>query len=214
MPDHASYGEFNRISFVIQQALSKIQTATLVRVDACTNDGGLSPVGLVDITPLVNQVDGGNNATPHVTIFNIPYCRVQGGSNAIIIDPEVGDIGICVFASRDISKIKSTRSQGNPGSNRRYSFSDGMYIGGILNGVPSQYIKFNISGIEIISPNSVTINSSSPMKIISPTLEITGDVVVSGKITSSGDVVASGISSSGHTHGGVQPGPGSTGAPS
>ncbi len=108
----STWGEFNNIAFMVHQALSKMQTATLVRVESCTNAGALSPVGFVDVTPLVNQLDGQGNPTPHVTIYNVPYLRLQGGANGIIMDPQKGDIGVCVFASRDISKIKATKKKG------------------------------------------------------------------------------------------------------
>lgn len=185
------WGEFNNIAFLVQQALLKVQTATLVRIESCTNNGGLDPVGFVDVTPLVNQIDGKGNATPHVTIYNVPYLRIQGGANAIIIDPQAGDVGVCVFASRDITKVKSTKKQANPGSWRQYSFSDGLYLGGMLNAAPTQYIQFNDSGVTITAP-LVTING---------TLHVTGDVV------------GQGTSLHTHKHGGVQPGDGQTGVP-
>jgi len=191
------WGEFNNIAFLVQQALLKVQTATLVRIESCTNNGGLDPVGFVDVTPLVNQIDGKGNATPHVTIYNVPYLRIQGGANAIIIDPQAGDVGVCVFASRDITKVKSTKKQANPGSWRQYSFSDGLYLGGMLNGTPSQYIQFNNSGVTITAP-LVTIN---------------GNVQVNGAIVATGDVTGQGTSLHTHKHGGVQPGGGQTGVP-
>lgn len=155
----STWGEFNNIAFMVQQALGKMQTATLVRIEACTNAGGLSPVGFVDVTPLVNQLDSAGTPTPHSTIHNVPYFRLQGGANAIIIDPQKGDIGVCVFASRDISKVKSTKKQANPGSFRRYDFSDGLYLGGMLNGQPTQYIQFNADGIKIYSPTKISVEA-------------------------------------------------------
>jgi hypothetical protein len=154
-----TWGEYNNIHFAVQQALAKMQTATLVKVVSCTNSGGVSPVGLVDVLPMVNQIDGLGNATPHTTVHNIPYLRIQGGTNAIIIDPQAGDVGICVFASRDISKVKTTKTQANPGSFRQYSFSDGMFLGGVLNGVPSQYVMFGSSGITMHSPTAIILES-------------------------------------------------------
>lgn len=191
------WGEFNNIAFLVQQALLKVQTATLVRIESCTNNGGLEPVGFVDVTPLVNQIDGKGNATPHVTIYNVPYLRIQGGANAIIIDPQAGDVGVCVFASRDITKVKSTKKQANPGSWRQYSFADGLYLGGMLNGTPSQYIQFNNSGVTITAP-LVTIN---------------GNVQVNGAIVATGDVTGQGTSLHTHKHGDTTPGNGQTGVP-
>ena len=193
----STWGEFNNIAFMVQQALSKMQTATLVRVESCTNAGALSPVGLVDVTPLVNQLDGQGNPTPHVTIHNVPYLRLQGGANGIIMDPQKGDIGVCVFASRDISKIKATKKQGNPGSFRQYSFSDGMYLGGMLNGTPTQYVQFSAAGIKIHSPVAVVldapdiqlnaatveINGTTSTTVTTPTFTVNGATVLNGPLT-------------------------------
>lgn len=172
------WGVHNNLEFIIQQALSKVKTATVVKVIACSNDGGVSPVGTVDVQILVNQISVNGNlmvAQPHVTMYRLPYLRIQGGANAIIIDPQVGDIGIAVFASRDITNVKSTKAQANPGSFRMHDFADGMYLGGLLNGSPSQYVQFTATGINVVSPNavsvtapSVTVNSSGTISIIAP----------------------------------------------
>lgn len=237
----STWGEFNNIAFLVQQALGKMQTATLVRVESCTNAGGVSPVGFVDVTPLVNQIDAQGNPTPHVTIHNVPYFRLQGGANGVIIDPVAGDIGVCVFASRDISKVKSTKKQANPGSFRQYSFSDGMYLGGMLNGTPTQYVQFSAAGIKIHSPTAVVleapdvqilaqtveINASTSATVTTPTFTVNGATVLNGTVSQSGggaatfsgsmtvdgDVTAQGTSVHNHVHGGVQPGGGNTGAP-
>jgi hypothetical protein len=207
-----TWGEYNQILFVVQQALSKMQTATLVRVLSCTNDGDVSAVGSVNVVPMVNQIDAAGEPTPHVAIFNVPYLRVQGGANAVIIDPQPGDIGICVFASRDISKIKATKQPGNPGSLRQYSFSDGMYLGGVLNGVPTQYVRFSTAGVAITSTTKITLTA--------PTVEIAGaisqtgggDVVFSGD-ASAPEFTAGSIALTTHKHGGVQTGGGQTTGP-
>ncbi len=238
----STWGEFNNMAFMVQQALGKLQTATLVRVDNCTNSGGLSPVGFVDITPLVNQLDAAGNPTPHVTIFNVPYFRMQGGKNAIIIDPEPGDIGVAVFASRDLTKVKSVKGQANPGSFRQYSFSDALYLGGMLNATPEQYVQFSTTGIRMHSPTQIkldapdirlesdtveiecttfTMTASASATITTPTFTVNGVTVLHGAVnqtggsasTFSGDVTAQGTSVHTHTHSGVQPGAGNTGAP-
>lgn len=201
----ATYGEYNNIYFAIAQAINKLQTATLVRVDACTNDGDLSPVGFVDVTPLVNQIDGQGNPTPHVTVFGLPYLRVQGGSSAVIIDPSPGDIGVAVFASRDISIVKTSKAQANPGSRRSYNFADGMYLGGMLNGTPQQYIRFSDTGIEIVSPQSITLRAQNII-VAGGLSQSGGDVTIEQKITAGGDIVGAGISLQHHTHSSEQPG--------
>lgn len=233
----STWGEFNNMAFMVQQALGKMQTATLVRIESCTNAGGLSPVGYVDVTPMVNQLDGQGNPTPHVTIYNVPYFRLQGGANGIIIDPQKGDIGVAVFASRDISHVKTTKKQGNPGSHRQYSFADGMYLGGMLNGTPTQYIQFSTAGIRIHSPTKVRItapvveiDAGVSTTITTPLFTVNGATVLNGPLTQGkgdaggacdmlgplnvvNDVVGQGTSLHNHVHGGVVPGGGNTGAP-
>lgn len=239
----STWGEFNNMAFMVQQALGKMQTATLVRIESCTNAGALSPVGYVDVTPLVNQLDGQGNPTPHVTIYNVPYFRLQGGANGIIIDPQKGDIGVAVFASRDISQVKTTKKQGNPGSHRQYSFADGMYLGGMLNGTPTQYIQFSTAGIRIHSPTrvkidapdvlieaqTVEINASTSTTVTTPTFTVNGNTVLNGTLNAGGDsggdasfsgsvivdvdVTADGVSLHNHVHDGVVAGGDNTGPP-
>jgi len=184
--------EFNALCFLVQQLLGKANTASLVKVVAVTNTGDLSPVGFVDILPLVNQVDGNGNATPHGIIHNVPYLRIQGGANAVILDPQVGDIGPAVFADHDINSVKANRAQSNPGSGRRFAMADAMYFGGMLNGVPTQYVQFNTAGITLHSPTKINIEA--------PTIEIVGNVVGHGGAVFDDDVVADGISVSTHNH--------------
>jgi hypothetical protein len=157
--------DFNVWSFMIQQALARVRTAGPVRVMAVTNNGGVSPVGFVDVQPLVNQMNGGGQTMPHGTVFHLPYIRVQGGTNAVIIDPVVGDIGLAVICDRDISSVKANQGQANPGSRRKFSLADGIYIGGILNGTPVCYIQFIDGGMTLSPDSGVTQLVVTPGKI-------------------------------------------------
>lgn len=203
----STWGEYNNVSFVVQQLLSRMQTATLVKIVSCTNDGDVSPFGFVDVLPLVNQVDGSNppKGTPHLTVYGLPYLRMQGGANAIILDPKPGDIGIAIFASRDISVVKSTQKQANPGSARQFNYADGMYLGGCLNGIPTQYIRFSDAGIEIVSPTVITL--TAPQITLNGALGMGGgNATLSGALAVTGDVSAAGISLQEHTHTSEAPG--------
>lgn len=206
------WGVYNNLRFVIQQALANVQTATVVKVVTCSNDGGLSPVGTVDVQILLNQITGQMVSTPHVTMYGLPYLRIQGGANAVIIDPQPGDIGIAVFASRDITNVKNTKSQANPGSFRMHDFADGMYLGGLLNGAPSQYVQFGLGGISIVSPTSITIQAPS-IVLEGSVAQSGGNVTMTQNLTVTGGVSGDGKSLQSHVHGGVTVGSGETGVP-
>ena len=149
--------DFNVDALTIKRFLTTFRTAAVVQVISCTNSGDLAAVGFVDVQPMVNMLDGLGNAMPHGTVYNIPYFRVQGGTNAVIIDPEVGDIGLAIFADRDISAVKVNRAVSNPGSFRRADMADGLYFGGFLNAVPTQYFRFCSVGIYATDKNGNTI---------------------------------------------------------
>lgn len=199
----STWGKLANITFAIQQLLSKIQTATLVEVISCTNDGSLAPVGTVNVRPCVHQVDSAGNPYPHTTIFNVPYLRIaSSGGNAFILDPVQGDIGICVFASRDITQVKSTQAPANPGSARQYDFSDAMYLGlAVSEQTPTQYVRFGADGITVVSPTKITLQA--------PEIDLIGDVVqTEGTMTAQTDVQAGtdNISLVNHTHTSESPG--------
>lgn len=202
---YSGSSDFNSMSFLVNQILAGRNSATLVQIKSVTNDGGLSPVGFVDVQPMVNQLDGNGNAIPHGVVHNLIYFRIQGGTDAVIIDPKVGDIGMAVFADRDISAVKASKAVANPGSMRRADMADGAYFGGFLNGTPVQYIQFAAGGITVHSPTAITITA--------PAINSTGTWTHAGQITASVDVIGGGKSLKTHVHGGVSSGGSNTGGP-
>lgn len=192
--------DFNALTFAIKQQIARIGTSMPVLVVAVSNNGGLTPAGTVDVQPLVNQVDGAGKSVPHGVIYGLPYSRMHGGSNAVIMDPHVGDKGIVVFASRDISSVQANKGQANPGSHRRNDMADGMYVGGLLNGTPSQYVQFTGDGLNLVSPVKVTITA--------PDIVLAGNVAATGTFTNNGHDVGST-----HRHKDVQTGGGISGVP-
>jgi hypothetical protein len=224
--------DFNAQSFMVWSILARVRTMALVKVMGVTNSGGVSPVGFVDLLPLVNQVDGAGNAVPHATVYRCPYFRLQGGSNAIIIDPQEGDIGWAGFADRDISSVIANKGQANPGSKRMFDMADAVYFGGMLNGTPQQYVAFSSSGIDIVSPVAIrmaaptialqatqTIGLTAGAQITNsaPSVEIDGQMTqgqgpnggsatLEGPLSVTNDVTAEGTSVHTHTHTSESPG--------
>lgn len=195
-------------AFLVDSILNTISTATLVQVQSVSNTPGqIAAIGTVSVLPLVTQLDGNDNAIPHETVHNLLYFRYQGGKNAVIIDPEKGDIGLAVFADRDISNVKSTKKQANPGTRRRWSYCDGIYFGSVIASAPQQYLSFTDDTITLADKNgNKMVMSSSGIAFTSSKLTNTGDIVAG---QGSGDKV----SIQQHVHSGVQGGGSNTAPP-
>ncbi len=201
--------EFNALSFMMDQRLSQVRTAVPVKIIA-VHGGGVGAPPTVDVQPLVNQVDGKGNKTDHGIIYGIPCSRAQGGGNAVINDPIVGDVGHMLVSDRDISSLKANEGkQSNPGSARTHDMADGVYHGAILNsGTPDQYVHFTSTGVTIQdkSGNVITMGPSG--------INLNGVIIDStGKITAPQDVIAGTISLQNHVHGGIAIGTADTAPP-
>jgi hypothetical protein len=169
--------DYNVAAFQIRQLLGRVHTATLVKV-INVYPGGVGPIGTVDAVDLINSIDGVGNPQPHVTAYGLAYFRVVGGQNAIICDPQIGDVGIAVICDRDISSVKANQAPSNPGSRRRWSLSDGVYFGACLTAsAPNQYVYFRPDGItlEDVNGNSLV---TQPGSIIAdtPLFACTGEI--------------------------------------
>jgi hypothetical protein len=195
--------EFNSLSFLVNQILSGKWTITLCQVKGVSG-GGIAAPATVSVQPMVNQVDGQNNPTPHGIINGIPAFRL-GGVSAFIVDPVAGDIGLLACASSDISAVKNNKAPSNPGSFRTFSGSDGLYLGGFLSATPTQYMQVTPDGINIVFPGNISIKITSS----GITLAVGSMSIV---ISSSGVSIA-GIDFASHVHTGVQTGGGDSGPP-
>ncbi|MBS0369005.1 MAG: hypothetical protein JSS57_07385 [Proteobacteria bacterium] len=143
------------IQFMIEQALSRIPGAQLVKVTKVSSKGEVGPVGKIGVQVLTKTMDGEGNTFSHGAIHNLPYFRLQGGSGkAVIMDPKVGDIGIAVFGGRDLSGVIRSKKEAPPGSFRRHDMADGLYIGGFLGDTPTCYIRFTDDDKIIASPDA------------------------------------------------------------
>lgn len=196
---------YNAMDFLIRSILASVRTITLVKVKAVTASGTVAPAGFVDVQPLVNQVDGAAQSVPHGTIHHCLYFRLQGGTNAVILDPHVGDVGIAAFADRDISVVVANQDAANPGSARMFDMADGIYFGGWGGEAPTQTIQFNDDGVSILDAHGHSIIMSSTG------IAINGDVTVTGKVTASGEVKSGTHTLTQHVH--ADPQGGSVGAP-
>lgn len=187
----AATNDFNMTSFMVRQLIGRLDIMKLVKVMKVTpgeGDGDVKKAGTVDVQPLVSQIDGNGNGTPHGTVYGIPWTRLQGGKNAIVIDPLEGDIGYVICADRDISAVKETGKVGPAPTRRQYNLSDGIYVGGVLNVAPEQYLQFTEDGVRLVDKtgNSVTMTADgiTLKPAVGKSVTVDGPMIVKGLLTS------------------------------
>jgi len=151
---------FAALDGLVRQVMDGMAHCGPVEVVA-VHGGGPSGAPTVDVRPMVNQVDGLAQNTPHGIVHGLPTFRLQAGNAAIIIDPIVGDKGIAIICDRDISTVKATKAQSGPGSFRSNSWADGCYMGEFFAGSASQYVQITQSGINIVTGGAINITSAS-----------------------------------------------------
>src|SRR5579862_3021906 len=149
--------QFNQIQFLIRQAMRLISVGTLVQVKAVTSADEVAATKFVDVQPLVKLIAPDGTVSSHGIVHGLPYFRLEIGLDAIICDPKVDDIGLAVFADRDISSVKKNRAESNPGSYRRFGMADGCYLGQFLALTPTQYLRFRSDGVELVDKNGNSI---------------------------------------------------------
>lgn len=208
--------EYDKVISQFNSLITNVNTAMPCKVVAIEKQEqrGVNIVGFVDIQLMIEQTNGQKKGNETAIICNVPYIRIQGGTNAVIIDPEINDLGVAIFSSRDITNFKEARRQTPPATWRKFSISDAIYIGGIRNQKPVQYIHFRNDGIEIYSPKRVhittptvlidsdntTINTSAKTTInanggceINAETTNNGNVKINGNTKISGDLLVGGI---------------------
>lgn len=208
--------EYDKVISQFNSLITNVNTAIPCKVVAIEKQEqrGVNIVGFVDIQLMIEQTNGQKKGNETAIICNVPYIRIQGGTNAVIIDPEINDLGVAIFASRDITNFKEARRQTPPATWRKFSISDAIYIGGIRNQKPVQYIHFRNDGIEIYSPKRVhittptvlidsdntTINTSAKTTInanggceINAETTNNGNVLINGNTKISGNLLVGGI---------------------
>lgn len=166
-------GEYNEFFFKVTQILDMRNHAQLVQVTAVQIPGGLALAGTVSVQPLVSQLDGYGNIRAHGVVNGLVYFRMQGGTNGVIMDPQIGDIGLAVICDSDTSSVRATQGPAGPGSGRRASLPDGIYFGGMLNAIPTQYVLMDGTGINIVSP--VKIKMTAPLIEMDATTSVTSN---------------------------------------
>ena len=224
--------------FIITKLLLGVHTCQLVQVQAVNPVSG--KVGFLTVQPMVLETDTNSLVLAQTPIYNVPYMRYQGGSSAVMLDPAEGDIGLAIFAENDITNVKQTLAAGPAATQRSHSTADALYIGGVLNPDPTQYIQFQPggAGITIHTPGNLALQAAGSIDInaggnmtfeaalatfncpvtfaqsVTSTASAGGSVTFNSKIVAPDAQIGSITSFNAHKHTGVQTGGGTSGGPS
>ena len=193
MPDNyivdplVNTSEAEKLHFVLQGYLANKYFIELVQVSA------VNETGTVDVTPLITPVSLADNATVNTSrIYDIPVFQLQRANSAIVMTPVVGDIGIIAVCDKDISLIKANRKPTEAQTARTHSRADAIYLGGVLNSAPTQYIKFEDNTISIKTEGTLNISAGSVNITAKTNIEgdttIDGNLIVTQNISAANDI--------------------------
>ncbi|WP_238192061.1 hypothetical protein [Methylobacterium frigidaeris] len=195
----SSDGNLHR--FLMDQGLGEHRTHFAAKIVAVHGGGRDSPP-IVDIQPIVKQMNGAGKSRSHGTVFSIPVTRNIGGDSVIINDPRVGDVGIFSVLDRDHSSAQANDwAEANPGSKRRGSMSDAVYHGPLprKGDKPKQWIWFKDDGVEIQDRNENTlVGGKGGWKLNGVEIDRDGNIKAPGEVTAKSKGTS--VSVSGHKH--------------
>lgn len=188
-----SSSEANTLSYMFKVMLQVCDFIKLVQIQSVDDDAKTCQV-----IPLVIEESPEGGQISRQSVYNIPYFRLQMGASAVIMDPKEGDIGLLLVCDENTAGVLAAGGAAVAPTDQRHSRQYGIYLGGValLNGSPTEYIKFTGSGIEIVGDVSIT-----------------GKLTTTSTIEAEGEVTGNGIKLSAHIHGGVESGGSNTGEP-
>ena len=142
----------NALEYFVETILNRRGTCTLVKVVSVSRS-------LVNVKPLVPQVDGDGNTIPHTTVFSLPFVRMGGAAAAFICDPQPGDLGVMVVCHHDITGAVKAKGESPPQTARRGNYSDGIYISlALQTSAPSNFVRINSDGTVTVQSPTVAVS--------------------------------------------------------
>ena len=201
--------EFQQNKFFLR--LEKIAPAEVVSYNRITNR---ATIQILNMSLYSNGTKLNKKAVPDVPVY-----MAAAGGFVFSFPLKQGDKGWLVTTDCDISVFKKLLTTFVPATLKRHCYESSFFL--------PDYIKgLNISadddgavlitaedGLTKISIKNGQITQTAANNIINGNLQINGAVTATDTITSDTDVISAGISGKSHTHTGVEPGAGNTGAP-
>lgn len=167
----------------LKAALNNVRTMHPCEVTIVNADG------TVDVDLMVWSTLTSGGAIPLPSLSQLPVL-LQGNSQFTVSFPvTVGDEGLVLFAERDITRFVESGNTGEPGSHRRHSLSDGMFLPTPLS-VPNRVQTK--PGVLLMSNNGTEIEITDGLIRFNGNVEINGLTTANGDIEGTGEIKADG----------------------
>lgn len=224
-------GFFNYYKETLFADLSVCLPAQIVEYDRMTNRA--------KVQPLIQAVAVGGQSLARPSLSNVPVHTCGGGGYAASFPLQPGDLGWIIVSDADISLFKQSLALSIPNTKRKHQPEDCFFLPDVFSRITvssedagravwqtldgSNKISMGTDDIKVTTKRW-EINASESVKFDTPQLSMTGTLNVAGLITATAgmvsnavitatDFIAGALSFISHIHGGVQPGPGTTGGP-
>lgn len=184
----------------------------------------------------ISGEDGASRRVALPLLVDVPVCFPQGGNFVLTFPIAEGDEALVIFGARCIDGWWQSGGVQAPAEHRMHDLSDGFAIVGprsqprrlspAVDGDAVQLRSVDGEQHVTITPNGeMTARATTRIVLEAPEIVLKGQLAMQsidggattatldGRIDVTEDVVGGGISLHDHNHGGVEPGPGNTGAP-
>lgn len=200
----------------IQGQLDDCLPARVIAYDRDTNRATVQPQIMVGTT------DG--RSVNRAQIASVTVAAWGGGGFVLSFPIKPGDLGWIKATDRDLSLYMQANMEREelPNTTRMHTFQDGFFLPDTMMRMvvidpadAERMVLQQLDGATRIALGEGTVDITAPTSVTidSPTVTITGDLVVDGKADVAGEVTGNGIELSTHPHSGVQPGGGNSGPP-
>lgn len=199
------------LEFYKTKLLQNINTIILGEVIEVNNN-----TKQLTVQSLINGVDSKNNPIIPPVIRDVPFGAMRGGNAGLITHYKIGDNVIIGFCQRQIDTTKRTGKRSTPALVRFHNLADAIVLAHWSNNDPEIFISILEDGITIEAKDKpITINTTGDIianavnanitatgqtTIESPTINLNGNVIISGALTSATATIG-GIDFATHQHG-------------
>lgn len=190
------------------------------------------------VQPAIKRIFVGGEAVALPILINVPVSFPSAGGLSITLPVKQGDECLIIFSERSIDNWLQFGEIKIPNDRRFHDLSDGVVIMGLKSNPnvltdydPDNLVIRNVANdvkvtvgldnnIAIDTPGNIAMNAAGQVDIVSPTVNIDGDLAITGAVTAdsvtadtvegTSDVTGGGVSLNSHTHGYIGAGTGSS----